>query len=75
MGTSSLYKGPKKTVLLPDDYTDDNFPNNDPLADDDSSLRTEPSITWQSAKGILTKSVGNGRSAVSHALSSYTKSL
>ena len=24
MGTSSIYKGPKKTILLPDDYSDDN---------------------------------------------------
>lgn len=75
MGTSSLYRGPKKTILLPDDYTDDNVSNDSPVADDDSYLRTEPSITWQSAKSILTKSVGNGRTTVSHALSSYTKSL
>ena len=24
MGTSSIYKGPKKTILLPDDYSEDN---------------------------------------------------
>ena len=75
MGTSSLYRGPKKTILLPDDYTDNNLSNDSPVNDYDLSLRTEPSITWQSAKSILTKSVGNGRSAVRHALSSYTKSL
>ena len=27
MGTSSIYKGPKKTILLPDDYSDEMIDN------------------------------------------------
>lgn len=79
MGTSSIYKGPKKTILLPDDYSDDNNPNDvfDTLSDEKSNEQPQeqPTMTWQSAKSRVTKSVGSDTRAVRNAMSSYTKAL
>lgn len=79
MGTSSIYKGPKKTILLPDDYSDDNDSNdisNSPSEDESNeSPQEKPSVTWQSAKRGVTKSVGSNTRAVRNAISSYTKAL
>ena len=79
MGTSSIYKGPKKTILLPDDYSDDNNPNDvsDSLSDEKSNEQPQeqPTMTWQSAKGRVTKSIGSDKRAVRKAMSSYTKAL
>lgn len=79
MGTSSIYKGPKKTILLPDDYSDDNdlndvsnFPSDEGT---NEQLQEKPSVTWQSAKSGVTKSVGSDTRAVRNAMSSYTKAL
>lgn len=79
MGTSSIYKGPKKTILLPDDYSDDNDLNdvsNSPSDEEANEQPQEkPSVTWQSAKSGVTKSVGSDSRAVRYAMSSYTKAL
>lgn len=79
MGTSSIYKGPKKTILLPDDYSDDNDLNdvsNSPSDEEANEQPQEkPSVSWQSAKSGVTKSVGSDSRAVRHAMSSYTKAL
>ena len=79
MGTSSIYKGPKKTILLPDDYSDDNDLNdvsNSPSNEEANEQPQEkPSVTWQSAKSGVTKSVGSDTRAVRNAMSSYTKAL
>ena len=79
MGTSSIYKGPKKTILLPDDYSDDNDLNdgsNSPSNEEANEQPQEkPSVTWQSAKSGVTKSVGSDTRAVRSAMSSYTKAL
>lgn len=79
MGTSSIYKGPKKTILLPDDYSDDNNSNevSDSPSDEKSNEQPQekPSVTWQSAKSGVTKSVESDTRAVRNAMSSYTKAL
>lgn len=79
MGTSSIYKGPKKTILLPDDYSDDNYLNDVSNSPSDEVANEQPqekpSVTWRSAKSGVTKSVGSDSRAVRHAMSSYTKAL
>lgn len=80
MGTSSIYKGPKKTILLPDDYTDDNDSTEDgvepqPVEASEEQALEQPTISWQSAKSGVTKAVGNDTRAVKRAVSSYTKAL
>lgn len=79
MGTSSIYKGPKKTILLPDDYSDDNESSDVSNSPSDEGANEQPqetpSVTWQSAKSGVTKSVGGDARAVRSAMSSYTKAL
>ena len=79
MGTSSIYKGPKKTILLPDDYSDDKDSNDVSNSPSDEETKEQPqekpSVTWQSAKSGVTKSVGSDARAVKNAMSSYTKAL
>ena len=76
MGTSSIYKGPKKTILLPDDYTDGNDSTEDGVEPQPvEAPKEQPTISWQSAKSGVTKAVGNDTRAVKRAMSSYTKAL
>lgn len=91
MGTSSLYKGPRTSVLLPPDYEDnsaqdgtiqDNSPQdfvpNEGSPEGDNSneaIDATPIVTWGSAKSTMTKSYSGGSRQIRNAVKQYTKAL
>lgn len=85
MGTSSLYKGPKKTVLLPDDYSDESVISDSSSVQEETTQSNEedtnkqehkPSVTWRSARNNISKSASrNNGGYLKRAVSSYTKAL
>lgn len=90
MGTSSLYKGPKSSLLLPSDYVDelDDAILNNPQQEgeglsnandsQENSTRTDlgaPSISWRSAKRIMTKSYSGDSGQIRNAVKHYTRAL
>lgn len=91
MGTSNLYGGPKKTVLLPADYIQDgdtegdavpavSTPNElDPEAEIPNEAPSEamqPSVTWGNVRSSMKKAM-NSRSSgqIKGAIRNYTKAL
>lgn len=91
MGTSNLYKGPKKTALLPADYNsgveaEAELPTG--LTHEQDSLSKEsandmplehpvqPSITWSNVRSSIRKAMNNsGNQNVKNAIRNYTKAL
>lgn len=91
MGTSNLYGGPKKTVLLPADYIQDSNTEGDavpavnapeesePEADsphENSTEAMQPSVTWGNVRSSMRKAM-NSRSSghIKGAIRNYTKAL
>lgn len=90
MGTSNLYKGPKKTILLPSDYNPDEIPelSNSPENVPEQELpstnpeESEPlkspiqPVTWGTVRSSIRKAMNNrsGRN-VKGAIRNYTKAL
>ena len=90
MGTSNLYKGPKKNILLPSDYNPDEIPELDNSPENvpeqelpsDKPEENEPSespiqpVTWGTVRSSFSKAMNNrnGRN-VKSAVRNYTKAL
>ncbi|MDD4800664.1 hypothetical protein [Bacteroides pyogenes] len=90
MGTSNLYKGPKKNILLPSDYNPDEIPELDNSPENvpeqelpsDNPEENEPSespiqpVTWGTVRSSISKAMNNrnGRN-VKSAIRNYTKAL
>lgn len=87
MGTSSLYGGPKKTVLLPSDYNPDdtteqddssntNTEETDTSSDNQPTQPVQPKVSWGFARSSMKKAM-NERSGsnVRRAIRNYTKAL
>lgn len=91
MGTSNLYKGPKKTALLPADYNPDTVagvelptmltPEQDSLPKESANNMplehpVQPSITWSNVRSSIRKAMNNsGNRNVKNAIRNYTKAL
>ena len=90
MGTSNLYKGPKKNILLPSDYNPDEIPELDnspenvpeqelpsdnPEENEHSESPIQP-VTWGTVRSSISKAMNNrsGRN-VKSAIRNYTKAL
>lgn len=90
MGTSNLYKGPKKTILLPSDYNPDEIPelsnspenvpeqelpSTDPEENEPEKSPIQP-VTWGTVRSSIRKAMNNrNRRNVTDAIRNYTKAL
>ncbi len=89
MGTSSLYRGPKNTPLLPSDYNPDvdseqdapnkTVPSEDEAEEAESQLdnqANQPSVKWGTARSSMRKAMNNRSSGnAKSAIRNYAKAL